>query len=447
MDKGLLPNLYNIKKKGGFSCLKSTEPPNSFPPWTSFMTGVNPGEHSVFYPLLYPDTKSYKAKVVSSQSPKVKNIWQKLSEKGTSVGVINQPMTYPPFEVNGFLITGRITPSMKKDFTFPRALKNEILKYFPKYKINLSYDTDYSEKENIESLINNLIIRKELSFYLFNRYNPEVKVVIHTEPDTICHRLWEKKKYINYLYIKLDKVVGEYLDGFSDHNVIIVSDHGFGSCYSNVYLNNYLKKTGLLEIKKNRIKISKKSNLKIWLKKVLANFKLLKLIKKIKIAKIKKNKSFQGVENYIDFSKTKIYCRNDLGLRINLKGREIQGDVSNEEIDSLYKELQNNLLKIKDSSYFDMLIFKDILRKEDVYSGPYTQHAPDFILKYNPLYNRCVKAKITNGDIIQKNEEQTGKHTPYGIYFATRDFKNEFPSFEINSITDVAPLTKKIIGF
>ena len=74
-------------------------------------------------------------------------------------------------------------------------------------------------------------------------------MVIHTESDRISHMLWEKKKYIDQLYVKMDQLVGEYQERYDDHEIIIVSDHGFGSCYSVVYVNNFLQKWGLLNFK------------------------------------------------------------------------------------------------------------------------------------------------------------------------------------------------------
>lgn len=445
MEKGVLPNFEKISKRGVFKCLLSTEPPNSFPAWTSFMTGVNPGEHGIFYPLIYPHLNSYKCEIVSSKSVKVKNIWQRLSNNGVSVVVINQPMTYPPFKVKGFLISGMGTPNTRSEFTYPLEIKSEILKKFPKYRINVPWDTFLPDEENLRHFIDNVKTRQKLSFYLFDKYDPEVKVVIHTEPDRISHRLWDKKQCIDYLYIEMDRLVDDYLEKYNDHEIVIVSDHGFGDCYSYVYLNNFLRNEGLLKFENIKEKKNYSQHFKQMGKRVLASLKLLKVVRKFRLSKTVRETIYRGVEQIIDFSATKVYCRNDLGLRINLQDREPAGIVKRSEVPGLYKELRNKILKIKDP-YFGYPIFKDLIKKEEVYSGSYICNAPDFILKYYPFYNRCVKGEFTKGEIIQPNNSQPGKHSPHGIYFSSKVYEQIFPELKVRSVKDIAHLVENLVG-
>ena len=64
------------------------------------------------------------------------------------LGVVNVPMTYPPKEVNGYLVSGIMTPSLKSDFTFPSDLKDELLDAIPGYNIlNISNAGDDHEQE------------------------------------------------------------------------------------------------------------------------------------------------------------------------------------------------------------------------------------------------------------------------------------------------------------
>ena len=45
---GRLPNLAQWMKNGSAGPLRSTTPPVTFPAWSSFMTGLSPGEHGIF---------------------------------------------------------------------------------------------------------------------------------------------------------------------------------------------------------------------------------------------------------------------------------------------------------------------------------------------------------------------------------------------------------------
>lgn len=446
MQKGVLPHLCDLKKKGVFKSLKSTEPANSFPAWTSFMTGADPGEHGIFYPLIYQQKNSYKHELVSSLSPKEKNIWQKLSANGISVGIINQPMTFPVFEVNGFMISGRLTPHMDSEFCFPPEMKSELVREFPEYRINVSWNDFLSDGENLIRFLKNIDSRKELSFYLFDKYDPDVKTVIHTETDSVCHKLWNDKKLIDHLYIKMDELVKDYTDRYRDHNIIIISDHGFGSCYATVNINKFLEEKGLLEFKRTKEEKKTFKGIKSRAKKILYAVKVLENLREFRKKNNKRRRSYKGIEEDINFSKTKVFCRDDLGLRVNLEGREPRGIVKEREVPDLYKKLREDILSMEDGLHFNYRIFNDLLKKEEVYTGRFVKYAPDYIFQYRPFYDRCVKANYTKGDIVQSNDQMSGKHTPFGVYFSSEDYEKNISHMEISSIKDIAGLIEALCG-
>ncbi|MDH4281239.1 MAG: alkaline phosphatase family protein, partial [Myxococcales bacterium] len=43
-----LPNLHALMARGVFASLESVQPPATLPNWTTFLTGVDPGQHGVF---------------------------------------------------------------------------------------------------------------------------------------------------------------------------------------------------------------------------------------------------------------------------------------------------------------------------------------------------------------------------------------------------------------
>ena len=49
MEQGRLPNFAEMMRDGCWATLRSTVPPESAVAWPSFMTGVNPGKHGVYY--------------------------------------------------------------------------------------------------------------------------------------------------------------------------------------------------------------------------------------------------------------------------------------------------------------------------------------------------------------------------------------------------------------
>uniref|UniRef100_UPI00321BD58C alkaline phosphatase family protein n=1 Tax=Mycolicibacterium poriferae TaxID=39694 RepID=UPI00321BD58C len=45
---GRLPNLARAMREGAYAPLPSVVPPVTFPAWSSFMTGLEPGRHGLF---------------------------------------------------------------------------------------------------------------------------------------------------------------------------------------------------------------------------------------------------------------------------------------------------------------------------------------------------------------------------------------------------------------
>src|SRR5687767_14762288 len=139
MASGRMPNLRHLVETGTRGILDSTKPPITPAAWTTFMTGKGPGRHGIVDFEKY-DVRTNQLSFNSTYEIREKTIWEILSEKGFRVGSINVPMTYPPRKVNGFMISGFETPSIEKDFTYPRELKDEILRRWPDYNYRSNWE-------------------------------------------------------------------------------------------------------------------------------------------------------------------------------------------------------------------------------------------------------------------------------------------------------------------
>ena len=122
MDAGLLPNLKDLLARGAKGVLRSTDPPTTPPAWTSVLTGVNPGKHGIFD---FRDSfhRDPRRPLVSSRSMKAPRIWQILNAAGLRTAIMNVPITFPPEPLDGFMISGMMTPNDEADYTYPSELK------------------------------------------------------------------------------------------------------------------------------------------------------------------------------------------------------------------------------------------------------------------------------------------------------------------------------------
>ena len=77
------------------------------------MTGVNPGKHNIFG-FIDRDPATYKQFIPTAAHMKASTLWEVLSLAGKRVIVVNVPVTYPPRQVNGILVSGFLSPSLDK---------------------------------------------------------------------------------------------------------------------------------------------------------------------------------------------------------------------------------------------------------------------------------------------------------------------------------------------
>jgi len=72
--------------------------------------------------------------VINRKSIKTRSVWSQISSEGGKVGLLSVPVTYPPEEVNGFVVPGFLTPSAADQRSYPKDLAEELFEEVPDYK-------------------------------------------------------------------------------------------------------------------------------------------------------------------------------------------------------------------------------------------------------------------------------------------------------------------------
>ena len=180
------------------------------------------------------------------------------------------------------------------------------------------------------------------------------------------------------------------LDG--DGIAMVVSDHGFGPTSSrNIYLNRYLAELALLEYKSSAT--SRASRLLFPFFQALDRVvrgtltsdqkrRVAGLFSKVRL----KWEGYLTGYDAIDWTRTKAYCSELLAfpqeIWVNLKGRQPQGTVApGPEYERLLTLITEKVLALRDPITGQPMI-RRVLRKEEAYSGPYLDSAPDLILAW-----------------------------------------------------------------
>jgi predicted AlkP superfamily phosphohydrolase/phosphomutase len=136
MADGKLPNLSRLKEQGSYSKLRTTFPALSPVAWSTFATGVNPAKHNIF-DFLNRDLKTYVPELASSKvrpphrvlklgkwriplsrpsvemRRKSEPFWKILGRHSIACTVLRVPITFPPDDFNGRLLSAMSTPDLR----------------------------------------------------------------------------------------------------------------------------------------------------------------------------------------------------------------------------------------------------------------------------------------------------------------------------------------------
>jgi predicted AlkP superfamily phosphohydrolase/phosphomutase len=124
MAEGKLPNLARLKEQGSFHRLRTTFPSLSPVAWSTFATGVNPARHNIFDFLnrsltsYLPELSSAKVRKTGRRSViemhrKSQTFWKILGERSIGCTILRVPITFPPEEFDGRLLSAMCTPDLR----------------------------------------------------------------------------------------------------------------------------------------------------------------------------------------------------------------------------------------------------------------------------------------------------------------------------------------------
>ncbi|MEO0303196.1 MAG: alkaline phosphatase family protein [candidate division WOR-3 bacterium] len=443
-----LKNLKKFFEKGFIGEIESTYPSISACAWTSFLTSKNPGAHGVF-DFRNLNIKLYEmreAEIIHSGFFKGITFLDYFNEKGLNVGAITIPITYPPWKIKDFLVSGFPTPDTKEVFAYPSELKKEI----EPLTENTSIFKGGSEKRVFDELIRLLEIRKKAGIYLYKKYKPFFFIIVLGSADRAQHNFYkyieEKDNYIEKVYIKTDEVIGEFLKILDEDTLVfIMSDHGARKRPLKKFnLNFFLKERGFLKEKKTK---SLYEPFKEIYRKLKGKFPYQEIVFKklpLNLRKIlTKIDTFSETSLFnIDFNKTKAY-RFPLyppvdGIVINLKERQPKGIVKAEDYEKVRIKIKEEL---EEFSINGIKPIQKVFLREELYKGKYSEKLPDLILIYSDDFEGGSSLNEYISEIDKKDYEKlNGIHSTKGIFFGMgKILKEKYKIKGKYTLLDLAP--------
>ncbi|MFC1479301.1 alkaline phosphatase family protein [Planctomycetota bacterium] len=366
--QGIMPRLATILSQSQISPMSSSIPHISSVAWSSLITGKNPGEHGI-YGFMELAQESYDFTFPDSRSRRALPFWAEESDR-VSV-ILNVPSTYPVQELNGVLVAGFVAIDLEKA-TFPKSLV-PLLKEFD-YRTDTDSSKGHESPELFLTDLNKTFdARIKTCRHLWESEPWDTFMFTVTGTDRLCHFLYEafenknhrfRKDFLDY-FRKVDEIIGELYERTAEDALFMMfSDHGFGPLSQEVYLNRFLKEKGFLNLDTDE------------------------------------PSSFESIA-----SGTKAFILDPSRVYVHTHKRYPRGEVSEDDYEPVLKDLEQ---AFKEFEIDGQPVIKSVLRKEEIFSGPCIEQAPDLVLVEHEGFD--LKAKLS-ADTIYGTTIFTGKHT------------------------------------
>ena len=391
---GAMPRLAELRRDGAWGTLVSTVPTYTPPAWTSAVTGVNPGRHGV-YGFIEGNAQDEGRELMHSGKIKAATLWEICNAQGVRCGIYNLPLTYPPRPLDGWMVSGMLTPGYgehQRNFASwgrerdALELERKILRWAPGYvlDVNANYERDWRDAALAEHALASIKQRRDVLAGLLELDPTDVVFTVLEAPDRLQHVYYRYLDPGDALYDSpegkslrpallscfqaMDEIVGLLADYAGEKgSVIVCSDHGFTAWDVSVHLNALLEKWGYLRLKPQARAMQ-----------TGAARRLVPLAKRVlsrKLARRAKGATFSA----IDWSRTRAFASPipQQGIFVNLRGRERFGIVEPSALEELKDELVDRFVAVTAPDGGPAT--DRVHRSEEVFTGDALEGAPDLL--------------------------------------------------------------------
>ena len=496
MAEGKLPHFTRLKEQGGYSRLRTTFPALSPVAWSTFATGVSPAKHNIF-DFLNRDLRTYAPELSSAKVTresvemrrKSEPFWKILGRNHVTSTILRVPITFPPEEFNGRLLSAMCTPDLRgTQGTFSRFDKPQGELLGPEGQtiaFRVEHRTLHVQGEHFplkageytpwirlkfksaRGIVRFLLVNDEPAFSLY-------ATPVQIDPESPALPISHPRYYAIYLA----KLLGSFStlgmaedtwalnEGAIDHTAFLkqtaliqaereamffaaldrtrhgvvacvfdTSDRVQHMCYNDapVIENMYRDMDRIL----GKTLAYVDSTTAFF---VLSDHGFTSFRRGVNLNAWLKQEGYLNLSGEeIDWPHTRAYTFGLGGVYLNLKGREEQGIVK--DAARLRKEIAQKLTGLRDDETGELAIVK-AWESPDIYNGPYIDAAPDLIVGYADGYRASWDAtlgKVSERVFTDNEKAWCGDHcvdpnlVP-GVLFSNRPILAEDPGIE-----DMAP--------
>ncbi len=467
---GHLPHIARLLRNGVYAPMRSTLPVMSPPAWTSMISGQNPGKHGIYdFIRFIPGT--YRIQATRSDQTNYRTVFDLASLHNRRVLAVNIPLTYPPRPVHGTMISGPIVPG-RGVFTHPSDVSQKLVSNGYRQEVDMKY-TRGEDAAYLEEIRNVTSSQVQTCMWLMQREPWDIAMIVLRGVDEVMGFMWhhidpqhpwhdpiaaqEFGDAILDIHQRIDHAVGALIGlAGPDATVALVSDHGGGPCYKEVFLNVWLEQQGWLVRKRHHPLDALRRNVQQrvgltrehiaprldtpWAWAIRNRIPL-----KLQHALVPEQQT-PTLSDSVDWSRTRAYSMGNIGqIYLNLRGREAQGIVDpDREREMLLDQLTHELFQLTDEG---QPVIDAVYRSDEIYHGPYADKGPDLnILMRGMTYITQSWREMAGNQLFAPPGSYSGTHRLHGLmalqgpHIAPLGRQNEV------QIADIAPTLMWLLG-
>lgn len=469
-----LPHLSRLRRDSPPVRLRSIFPPDSIPAWISIFTGLNPAEHGLVYVFDVFQSRWQDILGMDTAVFRGRTFWDRASEAGKKVCVLFPLGAFPPWPVNGLMVSRSIdyvAVAREREWVVERQVRAcpaqahtalDIptslcgVSGSPPARDDLGMYADLAQAALVEEAELGLRLSQEVEWDLF--------FITLSWLDIIQHLFWRymdtddptypgpnpHQDVIRASYRLLDRIVGDFIAANPGAAVIVLSDHGHGMRPpSTVNINEFLRQKGYLVSRGHVlnplpfvIERLKSSTLRLVHRLDLDHF-LLRLTRKKALSSISKSVYMSSAS--IDFEHSRAYLSSFAGpksyrhggIEINRKA------LGGEDYETLRDALIEDLCQLCHPETREALV-EWACRREDLYQGARVSACyPDIVFELKAGYGTHWGI---HGGLVGRSHEHnlsSGGHAKDAVFLASR-IDDRLVDREME-LMDINPVILKIL--
>lgn len=243
LTTGRLPNIARLRDEGIWGISRSVLPPVTCPNWKCYATSQSPGTHDVYW-WEQVERKTMNIDVPDSRSFSAPELWDYLNDENIDVGVMNLPMSYPPREIQQFMIAGG-PRSREDDYTYPPELQADIERRFG-YRVHPeNVVTSNKNQDGVNATLDLIKQRFETAEALLDDPGVEFLHLTIFHINVLQHYYWNGNP-VRRAWELIDEQIGRFLN--EGHTIFLMSDHGCDKIQDVFHTNEWLKTEGYLSM-------------------------------------------------------------------------------------------------------------------------------------------------------------------------------------------------------